>query len=409
MIRAASDTLGAALATLGANKLRSVLTLLGIVIGVGTVVGMAATMEGMRRQVNQSMAQLGTGVFQVQKWPINGGPGSRMRADKRKNFTLADVHLLEDRCTECLRVAGEGWGPGQTVSAGERMTRPGTWVVGGTEHVFTNNGYAVASGRLFTPGECESGGEVIVLGSDVAEKLFPDQDPIGREVHMAGRGYRVVGTLERRGNTFGPSIDNIVALPLATFLVRFGARQSLNLTIQARDPGRIMRAQDEVVALLRRARGVAPEAENDFEVFSNDSVQQDFEQTASIITVASIGVTFISLLIAGIGVMNIMLVSVTERTSEIGVRRALGARRRRILGQFLVEAIILTSIGGLLGILFGERIAAMVTIFADVPTAIPAWAIVLAMLAAAGTGLLSGLYPAWRASQLDPVEAMRHE
>lgn len=285
----------------------------------------------------------------------------------------------------------------------------GAWFVGGTAEFFVNNGYGVSTGRTFDEGEVSSGADVAVIGSDVADILFPGEEAVGQYVEVKGHRFRVIGTLERRGSNLGGSIDNLTAVPMGAFQARFGEKRSLNVTIQARDPDRIGRAQDEVVALLRRARGVPPEEENDFELFSNASIQETFENLSGTIAMASIGICAIALLIGGIGVMNIMLVAVTERTSEIGVRRALGARRRRILSQFVIEAILLTSVGGLLGVLLGGGVAWLVKILVGLPTMVPMWAVVLSMLSAGGVGLLFGIYPAYRASRLDPVEAMRHE
>jgi putative ABC transport system permease protein len=249
----------------------------------------------------------------------------------------------------------------------------------------------------------------VVLGADAVEALFPGKSGVGDEVRIAGRRFRVVGTLERRGATFEGSIDAIVSIPISRWLMLYGSQRSIYVTAMARDPARMGVAQDEVVTLLRRARGTPPEAENDFEIYSNRSVKERFDQISGAVSAASIGICAIALLIGGIGVMNIMLVSVTERTSEIGVRRALGARRRRILGQFVFEAAMLTSVGGLIGVLAGIGVAFLVKALVGLPTMVPVWAVVLSMVTAGGTGLLFGIYPAWRASRLDPVEAMRHE
>jgi putative ABC transport system permease protein len=409
-LRAVTDTLRGALRSLGANTLRSSLTLLGIIIGIVAVVAMSATIEGLRRKINEDIASLGSGVFQIQKWPHGFGHRHSAKYAKRKNFTIADVTLLETRCHECLRVAGEAWAWGQSLSAGDRISRTGSTLAGGTLGFFENNGYALGSGRFFSEGEIQAAAEVVVAGPDVTDLLFPDQDPLGQHIRVNKQRYRIVGVMQRRGQGLGGwSHDNIVVLPLTTFLPRYGRRQSLNITIQARDPQRLSRAQDEVVTLMRKARGVPPEAENDFEMFSNESQQEEFEKLSGSIAVASIGISAIALLIGGIGVMNIMLVSVTERTAEIGIRRALGARRRRILAQFIVEAILLTSAGGLLGLLLGAGAAALVRILVGIPTVVPLWAMVWALVVSAGTGLLFGSYPAYRASRLDPVEAMRHE
>jgi len=410
VITSFSDTLIAALRTLRANKLRSALTLLGIVIGVVAVVAMAATIEGLRRKISSDLAQLGSGVFQVQKQPAGGfNDNDRAKFEKRKDFTLRDVDLLQSECVSCLRVGGETWEFGRDVSAGGHSTQSMAASVGATGAFFDNNGYALATGRLFTEGEARSGMSVVVIGADVADLLFPDQSPLDNTLFVRGHRFRVIGTLVRRGEQLGGSLDNIVVMPISAFMPIFGSRRSLNVTVQARDPARLGRTQDEVTALLRRARGVAPEAENDFEMFSNASLQDTFDNLTGIVAAASIGICAIALLIGGIGVMNIMLVSVTERTSEIGLRRALGARRRRILAQFMVEAVMLTSIGGVLGIAIGTGIAALIQVLVKIPTAVPMWAVVLSIVAAGGVGLVFGIYPAYRASRLDPVEAMRRE
>ena len=410
MIGSFANTLLAAIRTLRANKLRSALTLLGIVIGVVAVVAMAATIDGLRRKISSDLAQLGSGVFQVQKHPTGGfNDGDRAKYDKRKDFTLRDVDLLQTHCRSCLQVGGEAWEFGRDVSAVGHPDAVMGASVGATAAFFDNNGYALASGRLFTEGEARSGMGGVVIGADIVDMLFANESPIGNTVFVRGHRFRVIGTLTRRGEQLGGSLDNLVVLPIGAFMPIFGNRRSLNVTVQARDPARIGRTQDEVTALLRRARGVPPEADNDFEMFSNASLQDTFDNLTGIVAAASVGICAIALLIGGIGVMNIMLVSVTERTSEIGLRRALGARRRRILAQFMVEAVMLTSIGGALGVAIGSGLAALIQILVHIPTAVPMWAVVLSMAAAGGVGLVFGIYPAYRASRLDPVEAMRRE
>jgi putative ABC transport system permease protein len=405
-----ADTLVAALRTLRANKLRSALTLLGIVIGVVAVVAMAATIEGLRRKISSDLAQLGSGVFQVQKQPMGGfNDNDRSKFEKRKDFTLRDVDLLQTQCASCLQVGGETWEFGRDVSSARHPVATMNASVGATGAFFDNNGYALASGRLFTEGEARSGMNVAVIGADIADILFPDESAIDNYITERGHKFRVIGTLVRRGEQLGGSLDNLVVLPIAAYMPIFGSRRSLNVTIQARDPAKIARTQDEVTALLRRARGVPPEAENDFEMFSNASLQDTFDNLTGVVAAASVGICAIALLIGGIGVMNIMLVSVTERTSEIGLRRALGARRRRILAQFIVEAVMLTSIGGVLGVAIGAGLASLIEVLVHIPTAVPMWAVVLSMTAAGGVGLVFGIYPAYRASRLDPVEAMRRE
>jgi putative ABC transport system permease protein len=404
------DTLLAAIRTLRVNKLRSTLTLLGIVIGVVAVVAMAATIEGLRRKISSDLAQLGSAVFQVQRQPSGGfGDNDRAKFEARKPFTLRDVDLLQERCGSCIAVGGEVWEFGRDVTTTGRQPDISAATVGATAAFFDNNGYALAAGRLFTESEARSGLDVVVLGADMADLLFANQSPLDNTVLVRGHRYRVIGVLGRRGEQLGGSLDKLVVMPISAFHSIFGSHRSLNVTIQARDAARIGRTQDEVTTLLRTARGVAPEADNDFEMFSNASLQDTFDHLTGTIAAASIAICAIALLIGGVGVMNIMLVSVTERTSEIGLRRALGARRRRILAQFLVEAIMLTSIGGLLGVLLGTGIAALIQVVVHIPTVVPAWSVVLSMTASGGVGLAFGIYPAYRASRLDPVEAMRRD
>ena len=410
MIGSFVDTVLAAIRTLRSNKLRSALTLLGIVIGVVAVVAMAATIEGLRRKISSDLAQLGSDVFQVQKQPTGGfDDNDRAKYDARKDFTLRDVDLLQAQCTSCLNVGGEAWAFGRDVSVTGRQADIAAATVGATAAFFDNNGYALAGGRLFTESEARSGLNVIVIGADMADLLFANESPLDNTLLVRGHRFRVIGVLTRRGEQLGGSLDKLVVMPISAFDIIFGSHRSLNVTVQARDAARIGRTQDEVTTLLRTARGVPPEADNDFEMFSNASLQDTFDRLTGIIAAASVGICAIALLIGGVGVMNIMLVSVTERTSEIGLRRALGARRRRILAQFLVEAIMLTSIGGLLGVLLGAGIAALIQVVVHIPTAVPLWSVILSMAASSGVGLVFGIYPAYRASRLDPVEAMRRD
>ena len=408
MIQALVDTFFSALRTLGSNRLRSALTLLGIVIGVVSVVAMAAVTTGMRQNMNEALAQLAAGTFQVQKWPNGFGPRNFAKYEKRKNFRLADVFLLQQHCQTCAHVGGEVWEGGQGISNGEKVHQ-GAQLAGGTVDFFDNNGFGLGSGRLYSEGEVASGADVAVLGSDVVDVLFPGKSPIGEMIRIRNQSFRVIGTLERRGSSMERSIDNLVSIPITKFLLLYGTARSLNVTIMARDPDKMAVAEDEVVSLLRKARGVPPDAENDFELFSNKSRQEQFDQIIGGVAAGALVITALSLLIGGIGVMNIMLVAVTERTSEIGVRRALGARRRRILGQFVTEAIMLTLVGGVLGIAVGAAMAWLIKVMAGLPAVVPAWAVIVSLFTAGGTGLIFGIYPAYRASRLDPVEAMRHE
>lgn len=414
MIRSILDTIRTAFGSLWANPLRSALTLLGIVIGTAAVISMASVTEGLRRRVDADLAILGAGVFQIQRQPF-GFANERERAafGKRKPVTHDDVRALIEACRRCLRVAGEAWSslPDDTIRAGGRSKHDPTGFAGGTVGFFENNGYHVEHGRGFDEREVSGGAYVAVLGADVVDAVFPDVDPIGRTIVVSGGTYRVIGTIERRGAGLdGGSNDNLVAIPLTRFRVAaLLDDDSLNITIAARDPSRREAAEDEVAAILRRRRGTPSGADNDFEMFSNASRQDEFDKMGTAIAAGAIGISAIALLIGGVGVMNIMLVAVSERTREIGVRRALGARRRTILAQFVLEAVFLTSLGGAVGVLVGWSGGRMVALSVGIPVVTPMWAVVLAMIASGGVGLVFGSYPAWHASRLDPVEAMRQE
>jgi putative ABC transport system permease protein len=239
--------------------------------------------------------------------------------------------------------------------------------------------------------------------------LFPGQEAVGQEIRIRGASFEVVGVAQRLGSVFGESKDGFVCLPWTAYEIVMGKQRDTMLVVGATAPEDAGRAIDEVTAALRRVRGVRPDEESDFEVFTNDSLQEIVDNLAQVVGAATFGVCALALLVGGIGIMNIMLVSVTERTREIGIRKALGARRGRILSQFLVESVTLSGLGGVVGVLVGAGAARFLHEVRDVPVSIPAWAVVLSLATACGAGLLFGIYPAARASKLDPVEAMRTE
>jgi putative ABC transport system permease protein len=409
-MRAFFDNCRLALGTFLANPLRSLLTLLGIVIGVATVVSMMALIEGLRLKVNRDLSQLGADAFQVQKFPVGFGRFDWTKYARRPDFTLADRDAILANCPSVLAAAGEAGEGGQKLSTAARETQPSVYVWAGTPEWIQTNGWSIASGRSFSEPDQVDSRQVAVLGLDVADRLFPDQDPLGETIRIRGRPFRVIGTLQRRGSFLGlASQDNRVVIPLSTFESIFGKNRSLRISIQAREPLLLSKAQDEVTNVLRRRRHLGPSEENNFEVFTNDSMTKTFNGMSEVITAASFGVCLLSLVVGGIGILNIMLVSVTERTREIGIRKALGAKRRRILGQFATEAVALSLVGGVIGIVIGFTLAFLGRWVLDFPTVVPAWAVGISVLMSSGVGLIFGIYPAARAAKLDPVEAMRAE
>ncbi|HTN53916.1 MAG TPA: ABC transporter permease [Anaeromyxobacter sp.] len=405
------DTVAMALATLRANVLRSILTLLGIVIGATTVVAMMSLTEGLRLKLDSDFSVLGAGAFVISKYPaVSFGPMDWRKYERRRNLTREDAEALRG-LPHVAHVSIEEsiWKP-ERLATRERETKTNITLSGVNVDWEQTSGLQVARGRFLSEGDLELGRRVTFIGPEVADMLFPGEEPVGREVRIRGVPFEVVGVAERRGSILGlESKDGFAAVPWTAYEAALGRARDLVLGVSATTPDAAGKAIDETTAVLRRLRGVAPDEESDFEIFSNDSLSETFDSLATLVGAATFGVCALALLVGGIGIMNIMLVSVTERTREIGIRKALGARRRRILSQFLVEAVTLSALGGLAGVLAGAGIAVTAREVFQVPASIPAWAVVVSLAAACGTGLLFGIYPAARASKLDPVEAMRIE
>ena len=405
------DNIALALSTLRANPLRSLLTLLGIVIGAATVVAMMSLTEGLRKKVTDDLSFLGAGSFQVQKYPAMGINLDWAKYRKRKALTVEQGEALRENCPHVARVSIEAASfPPEKISTRERSTRPNITVYGATPDFEQVNGYTVADGRFLSAADMELSRRVAVIGADVADVLFPHGGALGGQIRIRATRFTVVGVLERAGSVLGlASKDTLVIAPLTAFERVFGSKREVALAVQAVTPDAVRYAQDEVTSQLRRLRRVPEGDENDFEIFSNDSMTATFNNLAATVAAATFGVCLLALLVGGIGVMNIMLVSVVERTREIGIRKALGARRRRVLAQFVIEAIVLSLLGGLIGVALGALVAIGAREIYQVPASVPLWAVLLALFSACGCGLVFGIYPAVRASRLDPVEAMRTE
>ncbi|SEL31920.1 putative ABC transport system permease protein [Stigmatella aurantiaca] len=401
------DTLRLALGTFLSNPLRSFLTLLGIVIGSTTVVAMMGLIQGLHNQVTENMSELGANCFQVQRLPF-GGDLPLAELARRPRLNERDLEAIR-ALPSVLRAAAEDSRGGQKVSTPLRESRPNVSVWAGTPEYFLTNAVTVATGRAFTETEHLDARRVAVIGADLASTLFPGGEAVGQTLRIQGRGFQVVGVLKRRGSFMGMgNPDNQVMMPLTVFRQLFGVRD-YRVSIQAQSAEVIQRAQDEVSLLMRRRHGLKPTQEDDFFVFSNESSTEMFNNMSQVISVASFGVCLLSLLVGGIGILNIMLVAVTERTREIGIRKALGARKRRILAQFATEAVVLSLAGGLLGVGLGIGLSHLARWVMDLPTEVPTWSVLLSLAMSCGVGLGFGIYPAARAAKLDPVEAMRSE
>jgi len=404
------ESLFMAFESLKANKMRSILTTLGIIIGVMAVIGMMSIISGLQNQVEESLNILNSNAFQIQKYPaIQMGPRDREKYRNRKDLTYEETLFLREKMKYSKSVGAEVWRGGMVIKFEDEKTNPNTQLVGATKEYFENNTYYIENGRILNGDDIRYGRSVIVMGKDIVNVLFPYRNPVGESVKIDGRKYKIIGTLEKKGAIFGNSMDNIVIIPITTFFKVYGSNRSVQITVTALNSGVVDDAIEESIGLMRIVRKVPPGEPNDFEIFTNESLLKTFNDMTFIVKIVAIGIAAISLLVGGIGIMNIMLVTVTERTREIGIRKSIGAKRFDILRQFIVEAIFLASVGGVLGIVIGIGIGKLVSVVTPLPASIPIWAVVLGLGFSSIVGLFFGIYPAAKASKLDPVESLRYE
>jgi putative ABC transport system permease protein len=418
-IHAARENVRFATTALFAHKLRSALTILGIVIGVTTVIAMVSIIEGFNNNIIQSFQAFGASLVQFQRYDPQFGPGSRDESQRRrKNLTYEDALALERLCPSMAAVSPERYwfngpessGPPDVIYQGREGT-PDT-IVGVTEDYPAANNQFVREGRFISANDVRRSALVVVLGSNVADAVFPFTDPIGKEVSISGRKYQVIGVMEKQGQTMFETPDSHAYLPLTTYDSHFPwikRTMGVNIATIPRKPEWVDRITEEGTAVLRARRKVPFNKPNDFGIVTPDMMIGNFKAITRGITLAMIFISSIALIVGGVGVMNIMLVSVTERTREIGLRKAIGAVRRDIVTQFLTEAMTLSGIGGVIGVTAGLAIAALVRAISPLPTTTPLWSIVLGLLVSISIGLFFGIYPAYKAARLDPVEALRYE
>jgi len=291
----------------------------------------------------------------------------------------------------------------------DKKTLPNVLLAGGTTEFLENNSYEIAEGRFITEQDVDYNRQVAVVGIDVINRLFPYENPMGQDIKISGWRYEVIGVFAEMGNMLGENRNAHVVIPITTFEKQFGERRSLNITIKAKNVELYDTAIDQAIGVMRTIRKVLPGAENDFEVRTNEAFMEFFDNLTKYVRIVAIAIASISLLVAGVGIMNIMLVSVTERTREIGIRKSIGAKRRDILWQFLIEAVVLSEFGGLIGILIGLGIGKLVEILTPIPADVPVWTVVLGLAFCSAVGLIFGVYPATKAAKLDPIESLRFE
>jgi putative ABC transport system permease protein len=409
------EAISIAIQSLRANKLRSLLTVLGILIGVSSVIAVVAITEGLDRYMSEKVLELGTKAFRLQQRPdIITSQSQWLEMMKRKRLTMDDMEAVRKACTLCSEVGAQVW-TGGSVKRG-RTIQKNVGIAGVTENIARIGTIReLQAGRHIVQGDIAAASLVAVVGTDLADAFFGSMEPLGKQIDVDGRLLRVIGVAEKKGVVFGESQDNFLWIPITTFMKLYGSRRSFSVQAEARSMQVFEAAQDQVRVAMRARRHLTYQKPDDFNIETGESVMELWQTMTRGIYVVTLVVTAISLLVGGIVVMNIMLVSVTERIKEIGVRKALGARRGDILRQFLVESVILSGFGGLMGLIGAAAFSLLLaSVLGNIMSAhfsapIRPWAVALALAVSSIVGLVAGIYPANRAAQLDPVEALRNE
>jgi putative ABC transport system permease protein len=404
------ESIRIALRSLWANKLRSVLTLLGVVIGVAAVIAVVTFVSGINDYVAKKIFNLGADVFIVSKMSaVETNVEHFLEAEKRKDIVLDDYDAVRQACHHCEVVGAMMRGTGKVKHNEQSISD--TTIQGITPAVATILDTDLTSGRMLNETDLNNHSQVAVVGTDIVEHVLDNADPIGQEIRIDGWSYQVIGVGKKKGKTLGQSADNYVLIPITVYLKQYGAHNnSISIWAKAFATGTpLSQAIDESRAALRVRRHDRPGADDSFEIETNESLLGIWSGLSNTFFMATIGIAAVSLVVGGIVIMNIMLVSVTERTREIGIRKALGARRDDVLLQFLIESLILALMGGALGVLFGVGFAEIVTALIGMPSSIKLWAVAAGLFVAASVGVFFGVYPARKAARLDPIVALRFE
>jgi putative ABC transport system permease protein len=405
-----AETFRIAVTALRTNKLRSVLTMLGVTIGVFSVVGVMTALNVISGSIETGLSFLGSNLFQFAKYPVISRSDPEEKFANRRNITLVEANeykrLMEGQAAAiCFKVFDRGKPVSFQNSKIQALT-----LVGTNENFLIANSYTLGYGRNLSPEDVDLARSVVVVGHDVEKKLFPNQTPVGKTIKINDRPYQIIGVLAEKGSSFGGNQDDMVLVPITRYFDDFGyVNRTVNIATQSTSQATYNQTLDKAIGAMRVARGLKLGQDNDFEIYSNDTLLTAFASVADTIKAGAFVVSAIALLAAGVGIMNIMLVSVTERTREIGVRKAIGARKGDVIRQFLLEAIVLSEIGGLAGIFFGIVGGNGVAFWFDMSVVFPwIWALTgLIVCSVIGVGF--GWYPAWKAASLHPIEALRYE
>ncbi len=399
-----------ALAAIWASKLRSFMTVLGNIVAVTSIIAVVSLIQGLNASVKQAiLSQSGSDAFSIQRFPITRTDDDFDRVRYNPMITLQDMRAIQRYGSDNIAaVMADNQSNGRITYRDKSIDNTG--ITGVTSGYVNFSGYDAERGRLMSPAEVDSGRAVTVLGWQTADRLFgSDVEPIDKIIQIEGAHFRVVGVSEKKGTALGQSQDSFALIPLGQFNMLFGSRRSLELTVKPRDVSLMVAAQDDATMALRGARRLKPKQADNFGMFTSDTIIGIYQSATNGIFAVLIGVVGLSLVVGGIVIMNIMLMVVTERTREIGLRKALGARRADIMSQMLTESVVLSMFGGVVGTVLGTTLALVISRTTPIPAAVETWSIALGIGITALVGLFFGLYPASRAAKLDPIEALRRE
>jgi putative ABC transport system permease protein len=397
-----------AAAAIWANRLRSTLTLLGVIIGVTSVITIISAIEALMGSFEDQINKLGPATFVVTKFGIITSEDEFFKALKRKDLTMDDARALEKGCPDCVEVAARAYRRSMVKRGNKGLRRVLT--AGATANLIDIVDFEVGEGRSFTPEEYERNNRVVFIGPTIVEELFDGIDPIGKTMKIQGRRYTVIGVAKKRGSFLGQNQDNFIMIPLSTYAKNFGRpRRNLDILIKSRTVEGIGDTQDQARSILRARRGVGYNDDDDFAILTADNILSFFNNITRAARIALVGISSISLVVGGIVIMNIMMVSVSERTREIGIRKSIGARRKNIMVQFLFEALILSVGGGILGTTLGIGLAILLGSQISLPVTPSLFAIIAGISISTGVGVFFGMYPAMKASKLDPITALSFE